>query len=257
VLANQSFEVTTYNLLTADKGIGGTIFMETGVDDADYQAETRLVAKLAADPANRIVGMIASNRPEDNSGFDAWLEECTDMPVVGFRRILHVADDELSKSEVFRANVRKLGARDLTFDMCFLARQLPIATALAKSCENTRLILNHCGIPDIAGGEMEPWKKDISDLAACQNVVCKISGVLAYCAAGTASKETISPYIDHVITAFGADRLVWGSDWPVVNMANGVEDWLDVTREILGQMSSDEAEKIANGTAAKVYGVSL
>jgi predicted TIM-barrel fold metal-dependent hydrolase len=256
-LANQSFEVKEYARLTADKGIGGTIFMESGVDDTDYQSETRFVAKLAANPANNIVGMIAACHPEDNSGYDEWLEECADMPVVGYRRILHVVDDELSQTDVFRANVRKLGSRDLTFDMCFLARQLPIATELAKSCENTRLILNHCGVPDIAGGEFEPWKKDISELAECPNVVCKISGLLAYCAPGTASKDTISPYIDHVINAFGADRLVWGSDWPVVNMANGLSDWLSVTRAILDEMSNDEAEKIANGTASRIYATSI
>ena len=255
-LANQSFEVEEYARLSADKNIIGTLFMETGVDDADYQTETRFGAKLAADPANKIVGMIASCRPENDNGYDQWLEECDDFPVLGYRRILHVADDELSQGEGFRANIRKLGSRNLTFDMCFLARQLPIATALAKSCENTRLILNHCGIPDIAGGGLESWKQDISELAECANVTCKISGVLAYCAPGTATQETISPYIDHVINAFGADRLVWGSDWPVVNMANGLEDWLDVTRGILGKLSANEAEKIANGTAAKVYAIS-
>lgn len=257
VLANQSFEVEEYARLTADKGIGGTIFMETGVDDADYQSETRFVAKLAADPANKIVGMIASCRPEEDSGYDQWLEECTSLPVVGYRRILHVVDDDMSKSATFRANVRKLGNRDLTFDMCFLARQLPVATELAKSCENTSLILNHCGVPDIAGGGLEPWKQDISKLAECPNVVCKISGVLAYCAPGTASKETISPYIDHVLSVFGPDRLVWGSDWPVVNMANGLDEWLDVTRDILSQLSTDEAGKIASGTASKIYAASI
>lgn len=257
VLANQSFEVEEYERISANKGIGGTIFMEVGVDDADYQSETRFVAELAADSANKIVGLIASCRPENDNGYDEWLEECADMPVVGYRRILHVVDDELSKGDAFRANIRKLGSRDLTFDMCFLARQLPIATELAKSCENTRLILNHCGVPDISGGGLEPWKQDISELAECPNVVCKISGILAYCAPGTATTKTISPYIDHVISAFGADRLVWGSDWPVVNMANGLKDWLEVTRDILKQLSTTEAEKIAYGTASKVYSTSI
>lgn len=256
-LANRSFEVSDYARLTKDAGIGGTIFMETGVDDADYKAEARFVAKLVENPANKIVGMIASCRPEDDSDYDQWLEECTDLPVLGYRRILHVVDDELSQSERFRANVRKLGNRDLTFDMCFLARQLPIATELAKSCENTSLILNHCGVPDIAGRALESWKRDISELAECPNVVCKISGVLAYCAPGTASKETISPYIDHVINAFGADRLVWGSDWPVVDMATGIVDWLEVTRSILNLLSTDEAEKIANVTASRIYSITF
>ena len=137
--------------------------------------------------------------------------------------------------------------------MCFLAQQLPVATELAKSCENTSLILNHCGIPDIAGGGLESWKQDISNLAECPNVVCKISGVLAYCSPATATKDTISPYIDHVLNAFGADRIVWGSDWPVVNMANGLENWLEVTHSILNQLSTDEAEKLANRTALRIY----
>ena len=254
-LANQSFEVEEYARITAGKGVSGTLFMETGADD--YQLETRLIARLAADPDNKIVGMIASCRPEDGSGYDQWLEECADMPVVGYRRILHVVDDELSRGETFRANIRKLGSRNLTFDMCFRARQLPIATGLARSCENTRLILNHCGVPDIAGGELDPWKQDITELAKCSNVVCKISGVLAYCAVGTASKETIGPYIDHVIDAFGADRLVWGSNWPVVNMASGLEDWLEITHDILRRASTHEAEKIANGTASRIYSTSI
>lgn len=256
-LANQSFRVEDYSRLTADSGICGSIFMETGVDDTDFRSETRFIAELAAEPANRILGMIASCRPEDDTGYDQWLEECANLPVVGFRRILHVVDDDLSRSESFKANIRKLGNRDLTFDMCFLARQLPLATELAKSCENTRLILNHCGVPDIAGGGFEPWKRDISDLAECPNVVCKISGVLAYCAPGTASKETISPYIDHVINTFGADRLVWGSDWPVVDRVNGLADWIEISHSIFSQLSADDAEKIACGTASRIYSISV
>lgn len=256
-LANQSFEVGDYARLTAEKGVGGSIFMESAADDADYQAETRFVAELAKDPANKIVGLISSCRPENDGGYDQWLEECSDLPVVGFRRILHVVDDGVSQSESFRANIRKLGNSDQTFDMCYLARQLPIAVELANSCGNTKLILNHCGVPDIAGDGFEPWKLDISELAECSNVVCKISGVLAYCAPGTASKEMISPYVDHVINAFGADRLVWGSDWPVVNMANGLKDWLGVTRDILSQLSTSEAKKIAYATASKIYSPSI
>lgn len=252
-LAKKSFKVEDYARLTKGKGIIGTIFMEAGVDDADYQAEARFVAELAEDPAQKILGIIASCRPENDAGFEQWLDECVDLPVVGFRRILHVVSDELSKTAGFKANISKLGRQNYTFDMCFLARQLPLAVALARSCDNTQLILNHCGVPDIAGGGLEPWRKDITELAKCANVTCKMSGILAYCPPGTASKETISPYIDHVIDAFGSDRLIWGSDWPVVNMANGIEDWLSITHAILSQMSDDEADKIANRTASRIY----
>lgn len=255
-LADQSFSLEDYAGLTGDAVIGA-LFMETGVDDADYQAETRFIAGLAADPAQKILGMIASCRPEENKGYDAWLEECAGLPVVGYRRILHVMDDSLSQSDVFRRNIRKLGQAGKTFDMCFLPAQLPIAAALAKACDNTSLILNHCGVPDIAGGDMEPWKKDITALAALPNVACKISGLLAYCASGTANLATIQPYIDHVITAFGADRLVWGSDWPVVNMANGLPDWLDNTQAFLAAFSTVDAEKISHKNATRIYNLEL
>ncbi len=100
-LAERSFEISDYLARTRDKGVGGALFMEAGVDDGDYQAETRFVAGLTADPANNIIGMIASCRPEIDQGYDAWLAECGDLPVVGMRRILHEIDDELSKGETF------------------------------------------------------------------------------------------------------------------------------------------------------------
>ncbi len=257
VLADRAFTVSSYLELTKDKDIAGSLFMETGVDDDAYRAEARFVAGLVGEPDNRIIGMIASCRPEIDEGFDAWLDECADMPVVGYRRILHVVDDEMSQIEAFRANVRKIGSRDLTFDMCFLQRQLPIAVEFAKACDNTSLILNHCGVPDIAGGDFDPWKQGITQLAALPNVACKISGILAYCAPGTASLQTIRPSLDHVLSAFGPDRLVWGSDWPVVYMANGIEVWISVSREFLDAMSEAEAEKIAHANASRIYNAPL
>jgi predicted TIM-barrel fold metal-dependent hydrolase len=256
VLANQAFTVSDYQGLTDGHDVA-TLFMETGVDDADYQAEARFVAGLAADDSNNIVGMIASCRPEADDGYDAWLDECADMPVVGYRRILHVVDDAMSQDETFRANVRKLGERNLTFDICFLSSQLAVALELARACDNTQLILNHCGVPDIAGGNMDPWKQNISNLASMPNVACKVSGIMAYCAPGTASLDTIRPWLDHVTEAFGPDRLVWGSDWPVVNMANGLVDWLSVTNAYLGTLSGSEAEKLANQNVSRIYKVEI
>lgn len=256
-LANQAFSLESYEGLADAKTIGSTVFMEAGVDDADYQTETRFVSKLCQDQQNRMVGMIASCRPESDDGFEAWLDECGSMNVVGFRRILHVMPDDLSKSETFRRNVRKIGQRDLVFDMCFLAGQLPVAAELAAACDNTRLVLNHCGVPDIAGGGLDPWRSNMRDLAALPNVTCKLSGVLAYCAPGESSFEAIKPYVDHVLEVFGAGRIVWGSDWPVVNLANGLPDWIAVTQTILGSLSENEADQIAGKNASEVYKLNL
>lgn len=252
-LANQSFSLENYQGLADEAAIGRTLFMETGVDDADYQAEARFVAKLAQNPQSRITGLIASCRPESDEGFTAWLDECASMNVVGYRRILHVMPDDLSQTDTFRRNVREIGKRDLVFDICFLERQLPIAAELAAACDNTRLVLNHCGVPDIAGGEPDPWRNHMRQLAGRPNVICKLSGLLAYCAPGEASLETIRPYVDHVLDVFGPDRIVWGSDWPVVNLANGLPDWISVTQTILDGLSTDEAERIADKNASDIY----
>ena len=177
------------------------------------------------------------------------------MIVVGFRRVLHDVDDELSRSRIFRNNVRRIGAAGKAFDLCFLERQLPIAVELAKACDNTILNLNHCGVPDIAGGDVTNWRKRISALAALPHVHCKLSGIMAYCAPGTASAETIMPYVDHVLASFGTERIVWGSDWPVVNLGKGLPEWISVTREILGRLSDAEAQKVASANAEAMYSI--
>lgn len=254
-LANKAFTLETYQDLSKDADIVGSLFMEAGVDDPDYQAETRFVADLAKNKNSGILGIIASCRPEDDAGFTDWLDECGGLGVLGYRRVLHVMDDALSQSNTFRRNIRAIGDRGKTFDMCYLPKQLPIALELAQACDNTNLILNHCGVPDVAGGGLDPWRDDIRALAAMPNVTCKLSGLLAYCAPGEAKLATIQPYVDHVLDVFGADRIVWGSDWPVVELANGLPDWIDVTGQIFAQLSTDEASSIAAQNAARIYQV--
>ena len=257
LLAEENFTLDDYKTLTDGLGIGGTLFMETGVDDPDYQQETRFVKSLADNSDNGMIGLISSIRPESDEAFETWLEETIEMGVVGYRRILHVMPDDTSQSDIFRKNVRKIGVSGKTFDICFLPGQLPIACELAKACENTKLILNHCGVPDIAGDGLDPWRQDIKALAQIPNVICKLSGLMAYCAPGTSSLETIEPYVDHVLNCFGPNRMVWGSDWPVVNLAKGLPEWIAVTRKILGKLSADEASSIAYGTAQIVYKVKI
>jgi len=252
-LAGRAFTIADYRSLTRDLGIGASLFMETAVDDGDIRAETAHAAGLAADPGNAIRGLIVTARPETDAGFEAWLDEVRSMGAVGVRRVLHVVDDAMSTTDIFRANLRRIGAAGLVFDMCFLARQLPLARALARACPETRFVLDHCGVPEIAAGTLDPWRDDILALSELANVTCKLSGLLAYCAPGEATLEAIAPYVDHVLACFGPDRMLWGSDWPVVDLANGLPDWVAVTRRILATLGEDEARAIASGTAERIY----
>ncbi len=252
-LAGRDFTVDDYQDLTRGRGVKATIFME--VDADDHHAETRFISKVAGDQDNRIAGIISSCRPETDEGFEAWLEECADLPVVGFRRILHEVPDEVSQHETFRGNVRKIGQRGKVFDMVYRADQLGIAHDFASHCDDMILVLDHCGVPDIAGGDIDHWKTAVSKLATLPHVNAKLSGVLAYCAPGTASLDVIHPYIQHVIESFGPDRLVWGSDWPVVNLRSALPDWIDIFRELISGLSDAEQEKMCRSNAVRLYGL--
>jgi len=250
-LAEGDFTPEDYQVQTRNLGVSGALFMEAGVDDADYRGEARYVATRVG--ADGILGQIASCRPEEAKGFDAWLAECEGLHVHGYRRILHVMPDDLSHSTVFRDNLRKIGRRGLSFDLCFLARQLPIAAELARACNDQTFVLDHCGVPDIAGGGFDAWAAGIDALAALPQVNVKLSGISAYCAPGTASADTLRPWVDHVLQRFGPDRIVWGSDWPVVVLGAGLAAWIGLTRELLGGLSADEQDRIAARNARKIY----
>lgn len=256
-LAEGDFTARDYRSAVGDGPVIATLFMETGVDDADYKSEARTMTELARDPDSGICGVIASCRPETDEGFDAWLDACGQMGVKGYRRILHVVEDERSRSATFRRNLKKIGARGLSFDLCFLARQLPVAAELARACDEQWLVLDHCGVAGISEIGFEAWKRNISSLAAMPHVCCKVSGALTYCLPRTAEPALIQRHFDHVLEAFGPDRLVWGSDWPVLNTASSVGDRLSMTVKILSMLSADDVDAIGHKTGARIYRVGL
>lgn len=252
-LAVGDFTVADYQMLTEGRGIAGTVYMECAVDDGDYQTEARFIAGLMRQPGSGMLAQIASCRPEDEAGFTDWLDEAAALGAVGFRRVLHVVPDEVSQTPAFRAGVAEIGRRGLSFDVCVLARQLPIARALAAACPDTVMVLDHCGVPDIAGGAFDDWATEMTALAAHENVHVKLSGLTAYCAPGKRDQETLRPWVAHALEAFGPARMVWGGDWPVVNLGSGLPDWIDLSRALLAPLSPDEALAIAQGNARRVY----
>ena len=247
------FTPADYAALVAGKGVIGTVFMETGVDDADYRSEARLIAKLVG--SGGILAQIASCRPESDVGFDDWLAECRGLSVVGFRRLLHVVDDAMSQSAGFRQNIRKIGAAGYTYDMVFHARQLGIAEALARACPDQVLVLDHCGNPDVAGGGFDAWFAGMQAMAALPHVWLKFSGITVNCAPGTASVALLQPYVDAMLQLFGPARMIWGGDWPVVNLGVGLPDWIDLSRALLRHLSADEQAQIGHQNARRVYGL--
>lgn len=238
-------------------GIVAAMHMEVDVAEGDIERETDYVTGIAARPDSLLVGAIAACRPE-NRDFPAYLERTMANKLVkGFRRILHELPDELSEQPLFRENLKRLAGTGLTFDLCVLPRQHEKAMALIDLNPDIQFVLDHCGVPNIKGGEFDGWKRTMTEIAKRPNVAGKLSGIVAYTDTGNWTLETIRPYAEHTITSFGFDRMVWGSDWPVCTLAGSLSTWVGATYALLEGVSAQDKAKLLSGNAVKLWGLEV
>ncbi len=247
---NRDWKFENYATMADRLGIEGCLHMEVDVAPDDIGAESEFVAEIMAE-GPLMLGAISSARPEDKD-FPAFLDSLDRSVVKGIRRVLHVVPDEVSQTTVFRENVAAIGAAGLPFDICMLARQLPLACDLADACESTTFVLDHCGVPDIAGDGFASWAASIAELAKRPHVNAKISGITAY-AAPEWTQKTLRPYVGHIIENFGWDRVVWGSDSPVCTLNASLETWVATTHALMASASADEREKLYRSNARRIW----
>lgn len=249
---NRPWTAEEYFAEAKSLGIEAALHMEVDVAEDQIETETRFVTGLP-----RIIGAIAACRPEHRD-FATRIErvlEAGEGRVKGFRRVLHVAPDDLSESDLFVENLQRLGTLGFPFDLCLRGDQLHIASRLARLAPDVTFVLDHCGNPDIKGQGLDPWRGQLSKIAAFPNVICKVSGIVSHCAPGWTA-ETLRPYVEHVIASFGWDRVVWGSDHPVATLTGGtLSDWVNATHAIVGQASEDEKAALFHRNAERVWRV--
>ena len=246
-----NFRLKEYHESAKGCEIEGALFMEVDVAESQIEQEVKLVRQLATEDTV-ILGIIAACRPESGT-FEQSLEAISGDHLKGLRRVLHTQPDELSQSSLFRKNIALLAKRNLTFDLCFAARQLPTAIELVDACPHTRFVLDHCGVPDIAGGHFNDWARSIRTLAEREHVACKVSGIPTYCKPGEADADTMRPWVENVIEAFGWDRVVWGGDWPVSTLNSSLLAWNDALDTILSKEEIDNQTKLYSSNAKRIY----
>lgn len=254
-LAGRAFRYDDYLTAAAGCGIAATVFMETLTTNPTDHDEAAFVEGLASAPDSLINGIVSGCRPESD-GFPAWLDTLGTMRVVGLRRVLHVEPDELSQRPQFREYLRLLPEHGLVFDLCVLARQLPLALNLVTTCPDVAFVLDHCGVPDIAANAIDPWRDHLRALAEQPNVTCKISGLLTYCDPRNATGDAVRPYVEHAIEVFGWERVIWGSDWPVVEITATLAAWTRITRAIVAGETESNQRKLFSENAKRVYAIS-
>lgn len=234
-----------------DLGIEAALHMEVDVTEPEMLAESEFAMALHG----RIVGAIAAGRPE-NRDFPAYLDKLEALGGIrGVRRLLQFQPPELSQQPLFIENLKRLPAYGMTFDICVKSHELEIAEKLVPAAPEVQFVLDHCGNPKIAEGEWESWTRRIDAIAANPNVVCKVSGILAN-VKGNWTVDQLRPYVEHVIAQFGWDRVLWGSDHPVVTAFANLTRWVRATEEIIAGCSEEEREKLLHRNAERIYRLS-
>jgi L-fuconolactonase len=237
--------------VAAAEGIGGSV----AVQARQTVDETRWLLELAAgQPFIRgVVGWVdlrSDGVAEDLERFAA------DPRFVGVR---HVVQDEPDPrfllGEEFVRGLRRLEPLGLTYDLLVFPHQLPAAVALAGLLPEQPFVLDHLAKPRIKAGELGAWRRDLEALARHTNVCCKVSGLVteAHWRAWTPAQFT--PYLDVALQAFGPDRLMVGSDWPVCLLAAEYAEVAAIAREFFARLSAAERAAIEGGTATRFYGL--
>ena len=248
----RDFSAETYELEARRCGITDAIHMEVDVAADAIEQETAYVADLTRRPGSLVRWAISACRPEDAS-FAGLLDRTRAAGLVrGFRRVLHTQPDDLSESPLFRANLNRLAGTGLVFDLCALPRQLGRIADLVDACPDVTFVLDHCGIPAIKDGVLDPWRADIAALARRPNLNLKLSGVVAYASENWGVAD-LRPYVEHAIGCFGWDRVVWGSDWPVCTLNGSLSTWVAATHALTAGCSSDETSALWSGNAQRLW----
>ena len=173
----------------------------------------------------------------------------------GVREITQGAgDDQFFLHSGFNAGIELLARYGLVYDVLVFENQLGAATDFIDRHPGQPFVLDHAGKPEISAGQFSSgWERDIRELAKRQHLVCKLSGLVTEVRGGQWEVDLLRRYVDVLLEAFGAERLMFGSDWPVCLLASGYRLWQTSARELVSCLSESEQEWIFSGTASKFY----
>jgi len=223
VQARQSLEETNWLLELADKHdfIKGVVgWVDLCSDEASSQLE-----KVAANP---------------------WL-----------KGVRHVIQDEPDVKFVLREDFQKgialLEQYNLAYDLLVSKEQLPYAVELVQKFPQQRFVIDHLAKPDIKAGVVSPWKDAMEAIAQYPNVYCKLSGMVTEADWNKWTQEDFSPYLDTVLQAFGPERVMYGSDWPVCTVAGTYGDVINLLQTHVQSLPEAEQQLIFGDNCAAFY----
>lgn len=249
----RTFEASELAPQLQQAGVDMTVLVQS--DDSFEDTK----AMLARSDANEWIGAVVGWVPLDRRGeaedaLDRW-EGRGDF--VGIRHLIHnEADPDWVVRDAVIDGLRLLAARGLTFDVvAVLPRHLEHVPTLAREVPELRIVIDHLAKPPIVENGWQPWADLLARAAEHENVYAKVSGLNTAADLENWTAKDLTPYIDHALACFGANRLMFGSDWPVAILAGDYEKVWNETHTAVADLSQDEQGALFGGTAVEFYGI--
>ena len=252
---NRSHLVADYRRACGDVRVAKLVFVQCDCAPEQALAEVEWVSGLAREEP-RLRGIVARASLEDGDAVQPHLEKLAALPLVkGVRRLIQGESNEFCLAPKFVRGVQLLHAHGFSFDLCLKHPQLANTIRLVRQCPDVNFVLDHIGKPDVKAGRLEPWRAELRELAALPNVWCKLSGMVTEADHARWTAADLRPYIDHVLACFGAERVMFGSDWPVSTLATDYPRWVATLDDALRGCSADELRRIYVTNAENFYRV--
>jgi L-fuconolactonase len=235
--------------LLDENGFGGSI----AVQARQSLEETHWLLELAEKNSfiQGVVGWVDLNSPLLRDQLEGLAPH---KKLVGVRHVVQdEPDDQFMLRSEFQRGLALLADFGLAYDLLLHPRHLPIATQLVRQYPAQTFVLDHLAKPAIADGVIEPWRRDIRELAKCPNVSCKLSGMVTEARWKTWMPGDFRPYLDAVLDAFGASRLMIGSDWPVCTLSAEYAQTQGIVIDFLDRLTEEQRDGILGGNCARIY----
>jgi len=250
---HRTFTLDDLKPLTAAAGIEASVLVQT-ITVAEETPEFLVLAE-ASPLVRAVTGWTDLTEPGIADALQSLKESPGGRWLKGIRHQVQGEPDPewLIRDDVLRG-LKAVGEAGLVYELLTLPNQLPAAVKAVAALPGTSFVLDHCSKPPITTGELEPWATRLRALASRPNVTCKLSGLVTE-ASEDWTTEDLRPYVDVVLEAFGPDRVMFGSDWPVCLLHATYAQVVEATEELTEELSVAERDAVWGGTAARVYGI--
>lgn len=229
-------------------GIGRTILVQA----AQTIAETEFMLAIAA-RTPFVAGVVGWADFADPDAPAIIARLARDPLLVGLRPMVQdIADDNWLVRPDLAPAFRALQEHGLVLDALVFPRHLSRLLVVLDRYPDLPVVVDHGAKPGIAGRRLDPWRADMAAVAARPRTTCKLSGLVTE-AGPDWTVESLRPYVDHLLAVFGPERLLWGSDWPVVNLAGGYDRWRGAALTLLSHLSETDRGAVLGGNAERVY----